>query len=56
MSPDGRFIAIERGYNDRGKKGYEGPADRDVWVYDTKTDTYTQITTDGETSRPSSIA
>ena len=45
MSPDGRFIAIERGYNDRGKKGYEGPADRDVWVYDTENDTYTRITT-----------
>lgn len=45
MSPDGRFIALERGYNDRGKKGYEGPADRDVWVYDTENDTYTRITT-----------
>jgi len=45
MSPDGRFIAFERGYNDISKKGYEGPADRDVWVYDTENDTYTQVTT-----------
>ncbi|MFO8098878.1 MAG: S41 family peptidase [Salinibacter sp.] len=53
MSPDGRFIAIERGYNDRSKKGYEGPSDRDVWVYDTETDTYTQITTyEGNDQRP----
>ena len=45
MSPDGRFIAFERGYNDITKKGYEGPADRNVWVYDTENDTYTQVTT-----------
>ncbi len=45
MSPDGRFIAFVRGYNDVTKKGYEGPADRNVWVYDTETDTYTQVTT-----------
>ena len=45
MSPDGRFIAIERGANRTEKKGYDGPANRDVWVYDTEADTYTQITT-----------
>ncbi len=45
MSPDGRFIAFERGYNTTSKKGYDGPADRDVWLYDTENDTYTQITT-----------
>jgi tricorn protease len=45
MSPDGRFVAFERGYNDASKKGYEGPADRNVWVYDTEDDSYTQITT-----------
>jgi len=44
MSPDGRFIAFERGYNGTDKKGYEGPADRDVWVYDTEKDSYTQVT------------
>ncbi|MFB6099269.1 MAG: S41 family peptidase [Salinibacter sp.] len=44
MSPDGRFIAFERGANRVTKKGYEGPADRNVWIYDTKNDTYTQVT------------
>jgi tricorn protease len=44
-SPDGRFIALVRGANDATKKGYEGPANRDVWVYDTQNDTYTQVTT-----------
>jgi len=53
MSPDGRFIAFERGYNDRSKKGYEGPADRNVWIYDTEDDSYTQITTyEGNDHRP----
>ncbi|MEF8797784.1 MAG: peptidase S41, partial [Salinivenus sp.] len=45
MSPGGRFVAFEKGYNRTSKKGYEGPADRNVWVYDTENDTYTQITT-----------
>lgn len=45
MSPDGRFIVFERGYNDITKKGYDGPANRDLWIYDTEDDTYTQITT-----------
>jgi tricorn protease len=46
MSPDGRFVAFEKGFNRTTKKGYEGPANRDLWVYDTKNDTYTRITTD----------
>jgi len=46
MSPDGRFVAFEKGYNRTSKKGYEGPANRDVWIYDTETDVYIQITTD----------
>jgi len=45
MSPDGRFVAIEQGYNGTSKKGYEGPADRDIWVYDTQNDSYTRLTT-----------
>jgi tricorn protease len=45
MSPDGRFIAFEKGYNRTSKKGYEGPANRDLWIYDTTTDEYTQLTT-----------
>ena len=45
MSPDGRFVAFEKGANRTSKKGYEGPADRNVWIYDTENDTYTRITT-----------
>jgi tricorn protease len=44
MSPDGRFVALERGANATDKKGYEGPADKDVWVYDTENDAYRQLT------------
>ena len=46
MSPDGRFVAFEKGFNRTTKKGYEGPANRDLWVYDTENDSYTRITTD----------
>ena len=45
MSPDGRFIALERGANRTSKKGYDGPANRNVWVYDSERDAYGQITT-----------
>ncbi|PQJ34334.1 peptidase S41 [Salinibacter sp. 10B] len=47
MSPDGRFIAFEQGYNDTSKKGYQGPADREVWIYDTENDRFTRITSYG---------
>jgi len=45
MSPDGRFVAFEKGVNGTTKKGYEGPANRDLWVYDTENDAYTRSTT-----------
>jgi tricorn protease len=44
MSPDGRFIALERGANRTSKKGYDGPANRNIWLYDTERDAYTQFT------------
>jgi tricorn protease len=44
MSPDGRFIALERGSSDRSRKGYEGPASRDLWIYDRKTGDYHHLT------------
>ena len=44
MSPDGRFIALVRGANRTSKKGYTGPANKNVWIYDTERDAYTQIT------------
>ncbi len=53
MSPDGRFIAFVRGANRTSKKGYTGPANKNVWVYDTERDAYTQITSfDANDYRP----
>lgn len=45
-SPDGRYIALEKGYCRITREAYRGPANRDIWIYDTKTEEYTQITTD----------
>ena len=44
-SPDGRFIAFERGSNAPDRKNYRGPANRDLWLYDTEADVYQQLTT-----------
>jgi len=44
MSPNGRFIAFVRGSCRIEREEYDGPADLDVWIYDTQTDTYTEIT------------
>jgi tricorn protease len=44
LSPDGRFLAFVRGANRTSKKGYTGPANKNVWVYDTEQETYAQIT------------
>lgn len=45
-SPDGRYIAMERGNCRYVREAYRGPANRNIWVYDTKTKKYIQITTD----------
>ncbi len=44
-SPDGSKIAFVRGTCRIEREGYNGPANRDVWVYDKKQDSYQQITT-----------
>ena len=44
-SPDGRFVALERGSSGRSRKGYEGPAGRDLWIYNRETGAYHQLTT-----------
>ena len=44
MSPDGRFIALVRGATREWRKRYRGPADREIWLYDTKKKRYTQLT------------
>lgn len=45
VSPDGRYIAFERGSCRIAREAYNGPANRDIWVFDTKTGNYNQITT-----------
>ncbi len=45
MSPDGRFVAYVQGYNKPERKNYRGAANRDMYLYDTKTNKYTQLTT-----------
>ncbi len=53
MSPDGRFIAFVYGSNSATRKRYRGPANRDVWLYDTADGSYTQLTTfDGNDQLP----
>lgn len=45
MSPDGRYIAYEKGACRVEREAYDGSASRDIWIYDTKTKKYTQVTT-----------
>ncbi len=44
-SDNGRFIAYVKGYNRVAREAYKGSADRDIWIYDTKNNTYKQLTT-----------
>ena len=43
-SPNGRFIAFVRGSCRQEREAYKGPANKDIWVYDTEKDAYHQIT------------
>lgn len=42
-SPDGRFIAFTRHSNSIFREAYKGPANRDVWIYDTKNKSYSKL-------------
>ncbi len=46
-SPDGNKIAFVRGTCRTAREAYNGPANRNVWVFDKKTGNYTQITKHG---------
>ncbi|MBS3738209.1 MAG: PD40 domain-containing protein [Psychroflexus sp.] len=46
-SPDGNKIAFVRGTCRIAREAYNGPANRDVWVFDKTTGDYTQITKHG---------
>ena len=43
-SPDGRYIAFTRGSCRVAREQYIGPADKEIWLYDTRNKAYTQIT------------
>ena len=45
-SPDGRYVAFVRGSCRIEREAYRGPANRDLWLYDTQTKAYTRLTTD----------
>lgn len=44
-SPNGRFIAFVRGSCRKAREAYKGPANGNIWIYDTERDQYIQITT-----------
>jgi len=43
-SPDGRFIAFTMGSCRIAREAYQGPANRDIWLYDLQKMTYHRIT------------
>ncbi|MGD8868228.1 MAG: PDZ domain-containing protein, partial [Gemmatimonadales bacterium] len=44
MSPDGRFIAFAFRTNGEWRKGYRGPANKDIWLHDTRDGGYSRLT------------
>ena len=53
MSPDKRFIAFVKGACRLEREEYRGPANKDIWLYDTKTKNYSKITNfDGQDIYP----
>ena len=53
QSPNGRLIAFVRGSCRLAREAYRGSANRDIWIFDTKSNSYNQITTfDGQDFNP----
>nr|WP_136250509.1 S41 family peptidase [Ningiella ruwaisensis] len=44
LSPDGKKVAFVRGTNRIAREAYQGPANRDIWIYDIAKDEYQQLT------------
>lgn len=44
VSPDGSKIAFVRGTCRIEREAYQGPANRDIWIYDVSSEAYTQLT------------
>lgn len=52
-SPDGRYLAFVKGNCRVDREAYRGPANRNIWIFDTQTKKYTQITDfDGQDIMP----
>ena len=45
MSPDGNFIVFVKGVCRIEREAYKGPANKNIWLYDIKNDSYKQLTT-----------
>lgn len=45
LSPNGNYVAFVKGSCRLEREAYQGPANRDLWLYDIKADSYTQLTT-----------
>lgn len=44
MSVDGKWVAFVRGSCRISREEYNGPADREIWLFDTETEEYIQLT------------
>lgn len=44
ISPNGKFIVFVKGSCRIQREAYRGPANRNIWLYNTQNDTYTQLT------------
>lgn len=44
-SPNGKFIVFVKGSCRIQREAYQGPANRNIWLYDVANDAYTQLTT-----------
>jgi len=52
-SSDGKFIALVRGNCRVAREAYQGPANRNIWIYNTKSRAYHQITSfEGQDIKP----
>lgn len=44
LSPNGKFVVFVKGSCRLEREAYRGPANRDVWLYNVKNDSYTKLT------------
>ncbi|MFS4483283.1 S41 family peptidase [Hyunsoonleella sp. 2307UL5-6] len=44
ISPNGKFVVFVKGSCRLEREAYRGPANRDIWLYTIKTDSYTKLT------------